>query len=149
MMQAKRMNKGTGYRVRGTGKRKRDPEPRTLNPGFTLLEIMVTVSILSFGIVALYPSFFMSADVVGYASDQITVGMWAQKKMWEQEDSFYRLQKAEAPVERGTFQDGQRVFSWEKTIEPIDTGLAALTLNVSWKTSGGPKSLAFGTYLNP
>jgi prepilin-type N-terminal cleavage/methylation domain-containing protein len=117
--------------------------------GFTLIEIMVTVSILSLGIVALYPSFFMSADAAGYAADQLLVQRWAEKKIWEEEDSFHRLLRVESPRENGTFQDGMRLFAWEKTMNSIDTDLAVLTLTVSWKTSAGKRNLTFGTYLNP
>lgn len=113
--------------------------------GFTLVEIMVAVSVLTAGILLLYPSFFITADAAGYAADQLTSQAWAQEKMWEEKDALLRFRGAAKPEEAGSFEANNRVFSWEKSIQPVDENLYQLNLRLTWKQSGQEREAEYST----
>ncbi len=118
------------------------------NKSFTLIEVMVTVSVLSFGILLLYHSFFISVDSVQYASNRINAQIWLDSKAWDEKDSFARSGGV-VPVasETGVFKLNGRDFIFNRSMQPLDPGLYALTLTLSWKESGKERFLSYATYL--
>jgi len=119
--------------------------------GFTLIEVMVTVSILSFGILLLYHSFFISVDSVQYASNRLNAQIWLDNKAWEEKDSFMRAGAIPTASDTGTFKLNGRDFAFQRSTQPLDLQLGlqlyALTLTLSWKESGKERSLSYATYL--
>ena len=67
-----------------TGKEKN----RKTNRGFTFFEIMVTVAILSFGIVMVFQAFLTSLNAFSYYMTHLQVQCLADEKIWEVSDKF-------------------------------------------------------------
>ncbi|MEK7850185.1 MAG: prepilin-type N-terminal cleavage/methylation domain-containing protein [Candidatus Omnitrophota bacterium] len=119
---------------------------RTLS--FTLIEVMVTVSVLSFGILLLYHSFFISVDSVQYASNRLNAQIWLDVKAWEEKDAFARAGGAMPTAsEAGVVKLNGRDFIFQSSIQPLEADLYTLTLALSWKESGKERSLFYATYL--
>jgi len=48
--------------------------------GFTLVEVVMTGAILSFGIVSIYEAFFISLDTYGYYTSYLNTQDWISEK---------------------------------------------------------------------
>jgi prepilin-type N-terminal cleavage/methylation domain-containing protein len=116
--------------------------------GFTLIEVMVAVAVLSFGIVMLYQSFFISSDAVQYASDRLNLQIWMDTKLRQESDALMRA-KTLPSAEEGNFKLNNRDFLWRKTAQLIDTDLYEVQLTSLWKESGKERTLTYATYLSP
>ncbi len=122
---------------------------------------MVTVAILSFGIVALYYSFFISVDAAQMAADRLAAQEWAERKIWEEEDAFRKTRQIDTFLESGTFKSGVRTFNWTKRAGPVDWDaslepaerqylddhIKGLVLNISWNASGHERGMIFSDNL--
>ncbi len=114
---------------------------------FTLIEVMVTVSVLSLGLLLLYHSFFVSMDAMQYASNRLNAQIWLEGKIWEESDVLRRTKALPSGTENGVFQFQGRDFSWKRSVAALETNLYSLTVTLSWKESGRQRELAYATYL--
>lgn len=114
---------------------------------FSLIEAMVAVAILSFGVVLLYQSFLINTGSVASVSNGLSAGLWAQEKLWQEEDSFHRLKVVIDPQETGQLNMNGRDFFWEKSAIALDEGLYALTLTLSWRESTRDRRVVYASYL--
>lgn len=107
---------------------------RTGNKGFTLIEIMVTVAILSLGMVLIYEAFFIVLDSFNYCSDYLNVASWIDEKIWQAQDSLTRRGSFDADT-IGEFINRNKVFKWSLSHNPIDEaeGLHRIDLVLSWQ----------------
>ena len=117
--------------------------------GFTLIEVMMAVAVLSFGIVVLFQSFFICVDSVQYASNRLKAQLWLDAKMWEEADVIMRTNATALGETSGTFSLDGREFSWVKSAQAVDTDLFGLTIDLSWKEAGKQRLLAYSTFLTP
>ncbi len=115
--------------------------------GFTLIEVMVAVAILSFGLVMLYNAFFICIDSVTYASNRLNAQIWANNKIWEERDFLLRTNSTSIAGVSGEESFGNRDFSWQKVVEPVGDGLAELSVRLYWKEAARQRSLLYSTYL--
>ena len=58
--------------------------------GFTLVEILVAVSILSMGIVFIFQTFFVNIDLLSHYKDYLNVMPWVDEKIWEAQNQLMR-----------------------------------------------------------
>jgi general secretion pathway protein G len=135
MMQAKRMNKGTGYRVRGTGKRKRDPEPRTLNPGFTMIELMLVVVIIGCLAAMVMPRLSGRSEqaYVSAARADVTANIPTALKLYELDNGSFPatsdglgalLQKPPLAANwRGPYLDRKPIDPWGREYKYVSPGI--------------------------
>ncbi len=143
-----RIGSKCGWRLAvGGWRRKPLTENRSPNDAFTLIEVMVTVSVLSFGILLLYHSFFISVDSVQYASNRLNAQIWLDGKAWDEKDSFMRAKAIPIASDAGHFKLNGRDFSSQISAQLLEPGLYALTLVLTWKESGKERSLSYATYL--
>ena len=63
---------------------------RRTRRGFTLVEILVAVSILSMGIVAIFQTFFVNIDLLSHYKDYLNVMPWVDEKIWEAQNQLTR-----------------------------------------------------------
>ena len=117
--------------------------------GFTLIEVLITVGILSTAIVFLLRSFTASI-AAGKFSQDITLGCYlAEEKLWEIETAFKIVGMAMPEVKEVEIQN--RKFNWKfataDTAPPSD--LKALKLEVFWKENMREKeyTMDFLTFL--
>ncbi len=107
--------------------------------GFTLLEVMVALAIISTSLVVLLHSQNSNITRSHYADCLAKAAMLAQEIISEGE-----MNKLIDGKSEGSEETGNIVFTWEKTVEPsIVEGLKKLSVLVSW---GDGKEYKLETY---
>ncbi len=99
--------------------------------GLTLIEVLISVALLSVGIVIILQTFVRSAQTLAYVRDDATAYAFAVVKLADLEIAW---QRGETFKTRGEFTaDGQR-YRWFLTSAPLDVPeLEHVTLNVTWR----------------
>jgi prepilin-type N-terminal cleavage/methylation domain-containing protein len=107
---------------------------RTGIRGFTLVEVMVTTSVLSLGAMLLYQAFFLSLGAFDYCSDYLRVAPWTDEKLWQIQDELLRHGSAAGIDTHGELIDRSRNFVWDASYGSIDEkhGLYKIDLALSW-----------------
>ena len=103
--------------------------------GFTLVEIMVTAAVLSFGLVYIYQSLFICLDTLNYCDNYLNVLPQMNEKISLVQDTL-KSAGPEAQLEtEGNFSSGKKDFKWVLSYFLADESeyLYQLTLNVEWK----------------
>jgi len=118
------------------GKRKR-------NKGFLLVEVMVSISILSIGLLLVLNSFFRSIKAVEVSRDYFKAGLLLENKIYE------LLNKGtEEGVWEGSFDDFNKRFSWNLDAGTIEESpLNEINLKVSWGGKDKEKDISISTYI--
>ncbi|MFC1645931.1 prepilin-type N-terminal cleavage/methylation domain-containing protein [Candidatus Omnitrophota bacterium] len=116
--------------------------------GFTLIEIMVTVVILSFGILAIYESLFISLDAFNYYSNYLNAQRWANEKVWELQNQLLLSEPLTADDNRGAFTINNKNFNWSVSIKPIDMkyGLYKLDVSLFWQEGSRERFVYRGAF---
>ena len=121
------------------------------NKGFTLVEVMVTIAILSFGIVMLYEAFFTCLNGFSYSKSRLGVQRWTDEKIWEVEHELIRSRTLITGESAGSFIDKNKNFAWKMSINLIDEAqdayLYKLSLDVNWKEAQKNVSLSQVAYV--
>lgn len=82
------------------------------NKGFTLIEVMVAVAVLSLGIVLIFESFFISLDAFNYYFDYLNVASWVNEKVWQAQDNISRFAGLADMKTSGSFVIRNKKFTW-------------------------------------
>ncbi len=108
---------------------------RTGNKGFTLLEVMIAVSVLALGAVIVYQSFFIAIDSFNYYSALLKIAPWMDEKVWEAQSDIARI----GGLGPSTFGSGEleinnKKIGWSLSYRTLDdTGnLYQLNLVALW-----------------
>jgi prepilin-type N-terminal cleavage/methylation domain-containing protein len=103
--------------------------------GFTLIEVMVTVVILSLGAVLLYSAFFTSLDSFNYCVNYVKVIPWMDEKVWQAQDFLSHFNQSEQLDREGEFKNGNKNFNWRLFYNQVDElqGLYKIALTVFWR----------------
>jgi prepilin-type N-terminal cleavage/methylation domain-containing protein len=105
--------------------------------GFTLLELIVTVAILSLGIVFIYEGFFVSLGVSSYTKNYLDVQLWIEQKLWDIQDKLLRYKTLLTQQSSGSFILRNKNFLWELSYALIEgtekINLYEIDLRVRWK----------------
>ncbi len=107
---------------------------RKIPRGFTLIEVLITVSILSLGTVLIAQSNMMSLGAYGLYSDRLKVQNWAEEKLWKAQEAIL----AESPADENSGEetiDG-RAYRWSLSVtsdlyEKVE--FYTIDLRVRWK----------------
>ncbi len=95
--------------------------------GFTVLEIMICLAILSGVIVTMLGSLNYHLGLVSYNKELVTASVLAREKA--QETALLGIPK----LRSGTFSEPMEGFSWKITAEETDfKGVKRLGINISW-----------------
>ena len=114
-------------------------------PGFTLLEVVLALAIVSIAFLALGQSFSMIAQAKITSLNHAKALFLLQERL-----SQARLQGLDKLPEEGVFSEPFEKFSWgidKKRAAP--SGLSKASVGVSWKKGRGKKELTAGTYILP
>jgi prepilin-type N-terminal cleavage/methylation domain-containing protein len=132
---------------RYTGKR---PQRKT-SCGFTLIELIVTIGILSFGIVTIYEALFISMDTFGFYTNYLETQDWIDEKIAEKNDELTQAQRLEAEEASGQIVRDQRTFYWTMMVSPIDEyhGLYRVDVVLSWNQGSKKAQISRVAYLLP
>ena len=107
--------------------------------GFTVLEIMICLAILSGVVVTMLGSLNYHLGLVAYNRELVTAAVLAREK--GEEAALLGVPK----VRQGSFEEPMESFSWKITTEGTGVeGVERLDVNISW---GADKSVSFISYL--
>lgn len=111
---------------------------------FSLLEVIITVAILSTGIVVILQALCFCARVTGLSCDITNAVFLAEDKLQELEFKESNNKLAEGQQE----SDKKDKFAWNYTIgsEP-DSKLYKLDLDITWQRLNRQERLSLNTYL--
>lgn len=127
------------------------PRKGSSSKGFTLMEIMVTVAILSFGIVAIYEAFFISIDTYGYYTRYLNTQDWINEKISEMELVLMESQALEPGQTAGQMTRDYKTFDWTMQVALIeeDQGLYAVAVRLFWQEGSRTVDISRTAYLMP
>jgi len=104
--------------------------------GFLLFEVMITVAVLSLGLVIIIHSFISCLNGTRTIVSYIDAGFYLERKMWDIENGL-----------EDTYGEDEK-YKWKldrNVIEDID--LSEAVLSVSWDQNKVEKKLTLTTYL--
>ncbi len=103
--------------------------------GFTFVEIMVTLAVLSFGLVVIYQSFLICVNALSYYSTSLEVQQWLDEKTWEINDNISRTKNPLPSSSSGTFTARNKPVSWQWDIQSLskDANGYQIKLSCFWK----------------
>jgi len=128
-----------------------------MKKSFTLVELMISVSILAIGIVLVLRSFLSTSTALDISQDYVEAIMLLQGKMSELEERV-KLNSGVEPGEESTtitFLEHDAVFS-KKITEVAETGedgktelsgFSEVELKLAWKQSNRDRDAILGTYI--
>lgn len=103
---------------------------RSYSPGFTLIEVLVSLVVVTASLTILSQGFLTGGRASVGAQNETIATMLAESKMAEVEAGILSLQSSAS----GSFEPDHADFSW--SLEPgttPTTGLTQITLTVKWK----------------
>lgn len=117
------------------------------NGGFTLIEIVVTLAILSLGLPVLLQSFSNAANYQRTSEDKTTVLYLLKTRMAEIELQGY----PDIGEEEGEFGENSP-YRWRSEVHDLESdefedGLRAVTVTITWLEQGKAKSTSMSTYV--
>jgi len=119
--------------------------PRVSNKGFSLLELIIAIAILSAGIVMVMEAIVFSTGAAGLSCDVVSAVFLAEDKLQELDHKEANSVISNEPEES---QGSQDKFSWQRTLKlDAGAGLYALDLELKWKTRSREEGFAIRTYL--
>ena len=81
--------------------------------GFTLIEVLLAVSVISMGVVFILPTFFKSMNVLAYLSDRFEADLWADNLLVEAEEVLKKDHRLEDWPVVGKEAKGDQVYSYQ------------------------------------
>lgn len=113
--------------------------------GFSLVELLVAVAVLSIGIITVLETLSFSGRVAGISSDITDALFLAEDKLQELEFKEGRELIQQEPPETG----GKREkFNWQQRIIPTpDLGLYRLNFRIFWQRLNRQEEFSIDTYL--
>jgi prepilin-type N-terminal cleavage/methylation domain-containing protein len=116
---------------------KHKPSARNKNFSFTLLELIVSVAILSLGIVFVYEGFFVSLGAYSYSRNYLDGQLWMDEVLWNAQDEISRFNTMFTQASTGTLSIRGKKFLWNISQSLIESNqkanLYAITLRLRWK----------------
>ena len=117
------------------------------NSGFTLIEIVVTLAILSIGLPVLLQSFSSVANNQKLSEDKTTVLYLLKTRMAEIELQGY----PDTGTEEGEFGENSP-YRWRSEVHDVESdefeeGLRAVTVTITWLERGKAESTSMAAYI--
>ncbi len=129
--------------------------PFFLKRAFTLIELLISVAILGFGLVIVIQSYITSASALNISQNYVKAMRLARDKLTELELASYEnnglLPGAES--NSGAEKIGSRDFNWATEVREISDSdyltekLVEVCVKLNWKEAGKSKDVLLSTYL--
>ncbi|NTV28814.1 MAG: hypothetical protein HGA80_01910 [Candidatus Omnitrophica bacterium] len=120
--------------------------------GLTFVEVMLTAVILSVGLVALYRSFFIAADVVRHLTNRLYAINLLENRITLIERNFRSLKDFDiGPMTEEVLVDNNPVrFQYQVQLRPVGNLLTVfqLDLTLSWEERGRARNIARSAYFS-
>jgi len=116
---------------------------RRKNKGFLLLEVMISVSILSFGLLLILNSFMRPIRAVELSKDYFKAGLLIEEKMFEICNSDIKEGSSQ-----GSFSDFNSRFSWNMDVIKLEENtFKEINLRILWNERNKEQDMIVSTYL--
>jgi prepilin-type N-terminal cleavage/methylation domain-containing protein len=107
--------------------------------GFSLIEVLITVSLLALATVFITQANLLSGAVYGRYASKLEVQNWAEQKMWEIKESILAADPPDVSPTQGAIEGKTRSYQWNASIEQQQeklTELYLIRLEVLWREGG-------------
>lgn len=111
--------------------------------GFLLLEVLVSVAVITVGLIYIIRSFSISTRAIATSRDYIKAVSLLEEKLWE----FEETRQIESGEDRDYFRDDRR-FTWQLSAETEEEiPINKTQLKVFWEEKNRKQRLSVTTYL--
>ena len=116
--------------------------------GFTFIEVMVAVAILSLATVMLAQSNLLSLDVHARYANRIAIQNWAEEKIWETRQAILESETSEEKEGSGTVTIQNKDFRWKLNVKATDDEeISLIDLKLTWKEGRGEATTSRAGYV--
>lgn len=122
--------------------------------GFSLIEVLVAIVILSTGLVLVVEGMGWTEQAVRVSQNFMTAAQIGEKKIAESEVELLERHHLSMSSDHGDEKFPGRKFVWSKTVDSYEdstledkTKLNQVEVSVAWKEGGREKNLSFATLL--
>jgi len=121
------------------------------NKGFTLVEVIMTVAILAFGIVSIYEALFVSVDTYGYYTHYFGTQDWISEKIWEVQFELIDAGVVNEEQTSGQIVRDHKTYDWLMAVTSVDKtqGLYQVRVTLSWQEGNKKVNTTREAYLLP
>ena len=85
--------------------------------GFSLVEVMIAVSILALGTVVIHQNFLKSASYFGRYRSDLEVSLWMSEKMWQAVEATLYSKEGPGMTGEGVVSLPRRDYGWSQTAD--------------------------------
>ena len=101
--------------------------------GFSLIEVMLTVVVLTLIVLTIYPSNLLSLGVYGEYMNRLNIQNWAEEKMWETKEKILQSDAPEAGENTGELHYRNKTYRWRIEIQETDLkDFYTILLDIDW-----------------
>jgi prepilin-type N-terminal cleavage/methylation domain-containing protein len=107
--------------------------------GFSLIEILITISLLGLATVFITQANLLSGAVYGRYANRLDIQNWAAKKIWETKETLLTENVPDVSGSQGDIQGKTRSYQWKVSIDEQReklTDLYLIHLEILWKEGG-------------
>jgi type II secretion system protein I len=121
---------------------------KTGNDGFTLVEVVLAVAILSIGITSIFRAYIVCLDVMRASQEYTTALSLAKNKLADYQQQELREKGLRVQEQEGHFDDPFREYEWKAHITPSDQkDLNTVQMTVYNGASGSKKEINLYGYV--
>jgi Tfp pilus assembly protein PilV len=117
--------------------------------GISLIEVLLSISILSGGLVAVYQPLLSSLDILNYADVRSEASRLASDFIWQLEQDVQRMGELSYENKVGILLGQDRTYQYDLNVYPVSKlpQLRELELSVSWTVGGRQKHINRLSYM--
>ena len=110
--------------------------------GFSLIELMLTVSFVLLGTTLIQGSFLRAAEIFGRYTDTMKAMVWMNQECARTKEELLYSEGGEPANEGGTVEISGKSFPWSRDVLPAGgPNLYAIRMSMRWTESGKPVDL--------
>ena len=116
--------------------------------GITLIEVMVTVSILAVGILVVSQANMAALNAYSRYARRLTIRGWAEERIWQAKEEIFQSEVPETKKISGQAHEDNKTFNWELDVEPDEVeDFYSIDLKARWREGGTPQTLSQASFL--
>ena len=115
---------------------------KTGSKGFTLIEVMVTVSILSLSVLMIQQGLLRLANILDRQNNLLIAQEWVNEKRWDVEQALCFADEGGSSETQGVFEISGREFQWQIDSKAIPSGdkTFEISYGLNWHEGHRPVS---------
>ncbi len=116
-----------------------------------MIEVMVGLAVLSFGIVVIFETFFLSLNTYTSYLNYLKTQNWLNEKIWDMQDRLNHSALITMSTDSGQVQVNNKDLPWSMSVGVVDwdESLIEMNINLSWQEGGRTVTSARHAYAVP